>query len=89
MANKRTLKHAVNGICEELFVECVAATLYGAESHHANGDALLTTILRIQRDYIARISHPEPGMTARDYYRDLREKFAAQVSEVADQISAL
>ena len=89
MANKRSLKHAINGICEELFAQCIAASLYGAEKHDSNSDALLTSILKIQSNYITRVSHPEPGMKAKDYFRDLREKFAAEVSEVADQIDNL
>ena len=89
MANKRSLKHIINGICEELFTECVAASLYGAENHKENADALLFTILKIQSNFIARVSYPEPGMTAKAYYRDLRNKFSAQVSEVVDQINNL
>ena len=89
MANKRTLKHAINGICEELFVECVAASLYGTEKHEENSDALLSTILKLQADFSSRVSHPEPGMPAKEYYKDLRNKFVAQASEVADQISNL
>lgn len=89
MANKRTLKHAINGICEELFAECIAASLYGAGDHKGNTDALLFTILKIQANFISRVSHPEPGIAARAYYKDLREKFSAQVSEVVDQINNL
>ena len=89
MANKRTLKHAINGICEELFAECIAASLYGAEKHKENADALLFTILKTQSNFIARVSHPEPGITTKAYYKDLREKFSAQVSELADQINNL
>ncbi|MBQ9356755.1 MAG: hypothetical protein IJT98_05650 [Prevotella sp.] len=87
MANKRTLKRAINGICEDMFVECVAASLYGAEKQAENAEALLSTILTIQRNYINRVSHPEPGMKAKDYYKDLCEKFAKQVNEVIDQIN--
>ena len=87
MANKRTLKQAINGICEEMLVECVAASLYGAEKQSENADALLGMILSIQKNFIARVSHPEPGMKAKDYYKDLCEKFAKQVNEVIDQIN--
>ena len=88
MANKRTLKRNINAICDELIVECVAASLYGNDSHEGN-DALLFTIIRMQADFIARISHPEPGMEPRQYYKDLREKFSVQVSDVIDQINSL
>ncbi|MCR4810016.1 MAG: hypothetical protein K5896_09185 [Prevotella sp.] len=89
MANKRTLKHAINGICEELFAECIAASLYGAENQKDNADALLFSILKTQRDFVARVSHPEPGMTSKAYYKDLREKFSAQIGELVDQVNAL
>ena len=89
MANKRNLKHTIHLVCEELFSECVAASLYGAQGHKDNAEALLYSIVRMQEDFVCRVSHPEPGIKARDYYKDIREKFAAQVSELADQINAL
>lgn len=89
MANKRSLKKAINAICEELFAECVAASLYGAENHEDNANALLHSIIRMQSDFICRVSHPEPGMTPSNYFKDLREKFAAQVSEIIDHINTL
>jgi hypothetical protein len=89
MANKRTLKRAINGICEELLAEGIAASLYGTEKHDENASALLSSILKLQSNYVARISHQEPGMPARTYFKDLREKFSAEVSEIADQISNL
>ena len=42
----------------------------------------------MQNNYITRVSHPEPGMSAKAYYKDLREKFSAQVSEVLDQLNS-
>ena len=36
MANKRTLKRAINLVSEELFTEAVAASLYGNEKHETN-----------------------------------------------------
>ena len=89
MANKKTLKHAINGICEELFAECIAASLYGNEKHKENAEALLFTIIKMQSNFTARVSHPEPGISAKAYYNDLRAKFAVQASEVADQINYL
>lgn len=87
MSNKRTLKQTINLVCGELFVEAVAASLYGNETHADNSDALLFSILKMQNHFISRVSHPEPGMKAKKYFRDLREKFAAQVSEIVDQIN--
>ena len=50
---------------------------------------LLFTILKIRSNYIRRVSYPEPGITTKAYFKDLREKFSAQVSEVIDQINNL
>ncbi len=86
MANKRTLKKSINLICEELFANCVAASLYGNNVNDENADALLYSIVKMQSDYTSRICHPEPGMPASLYFRDLREQFTAQVSEIIDQI---
>ena len=89
MANKRSLKRSINIICEELLIECVAASLYGNEKHQDNAEALLQSILKMQADYACRVSHPEPGMPARQYFKALRESFSAQVGEVIDQIHNL
>ena len=89
MANKRTLKHAINLICAELLAECIAASLYRTEAHKDNAEALFHTILTMQANFCSRVSHPEPGMKASAYYKDLREKFTAQVGEIVDQIDNL
>jgi len=89
MANKRTLKHAINLICEELFSEAVAASLYGNERHQDNAEALLFSIIKLQNEYISRVSHVEPGLKAKFYFKDLREKFNAEVGDIIDQINNL
>ena len=87
MANKRSLKQTITLVCEELFAECVAASLYGQNKDCAK--ALLYSIVKMQNDFICRISHPEPGIPAKLYFKDLREKFVAQISEIVDQINNL
>lgn len=89
MANKRSLKRAINLICEELFAEAVAASLYGNEPHKENADAVLFSIIRLQSDYLSRVSHAEPGLKAKVYFKDLREKFSAGADEIVDQINNL
>ena len=86
MANKRTLKRGINLICEKLFIECVAASLYGT-SHKDNANSLLASVIQMQSDFICRVSHVEPGMKPKIYFKKLREQFAAHVSEKADQIN--
>ena len=85
MANKRTLKHSINLVCEELFAECIASSLYDAGGD--NCEAILYSIVKLQSDFICRISHPEPGMPAKKYFKKLREDFIAQASDIVDQIN--
>ena len=88
MANKRTLKTCINLICEDLFAESVAVSLYGPENDKENAEAVLSSIVKMEDHYIKRISHPEPGIPAKKYYKDLREKFSSQVNEILDQINS-
>lgn len=88
MANKRSLKKSINLICEELFAECVAVSLYGTEDNKDNAEALLFAIVKLQNEFISRVSHPEPGMKPKTYFKDLREKFSGQVSDILDQINS-
>ncbi len=85
MANKRNLKRNIHLICDDLFAECVAASLYGQNRDSA--ESLIYSTIKLQRDFISRISHPEPGMKASLYFKNLKEDFINQVSEIDDQIS--
>lgn len=87
MANKRTLKKALHLICEELFAEALAVSLYGTDAQRANANTLLYSIVKMEDDFIRRASHPEPGMAPKAYFKDLREKFSAQASEIIDQLN--
>ena len=63
--NKRELKKSVNYICSELFAEGVAASLYSQNADKDNINALLTSIITIQNDFVRRISHPEQACPQR------------------------
>jgi len=89
MSNKKDLKKAINGICKGLFGECVAATLYSAKIDDSNAEALLSSIVMTNNDFIRRISHPEPGMDQKKYFKTLKEDFSGRVSEIVDQINNL
>lgn len=90
MANKRNLKKKINLICELLFADCVAISLYGPDAskeNKENMEALLFTIVKMQDHFSRRISHPEPGITPKAYFKDLREQFSAQVNNILDQVN--
>lgn len=89
MANRRDLKKQINLICEELFADFVAASLYGNAPNRFEVETILHSIDKLQENYISRISHPEPGMPAKLYFKDLREKFNKEVCEIVDHINFL
>ena len=89
MANKRELKRSINYICSDLFAETVAASLYDKKASKENLEALLASILIIHDDFIRRVSHPEPGLVPKAYYKAIIEDFNKQVSEIIDHIQNL
>jgi len=86
MTSRKNLKKQVNYICSELFAECIAASLYSTKAPQENVDTLLKSILTIHQDFIGRISHVEPGMAPKAYFKSLIEDFNKQVGEIVDQI---
>lgn len=89
MAKKRDLKHAINYVCNDLFAETVAASLYGSSQNKDAADQALASIIVLRDDYIKRLSHPEPGMNPKKYYSEIIKGFNAQVSEIIEQIKTL
>ena len=84
---RRELKLVVNYVCDELFAECVAASIYNGNPDPNNVEALLVGIAEMRSDYISRISHPEPGMPPKKYFDDLKNSFNERVSEIIDHIN--
>ena len=81
------MKRNLNHVCSDLFAEGVSVSLYSNLSNQENIKALLASIITIQSDFIRRISHPEPGINAKRYYRHLIKEFNNAVSEVIDHIA--
>ena len=88
MMNKRTLKKSINAICDEIFADAVALSLYDNDRNMENDDALIRSVIMLRANYISRISHPEPGMDVQAYYKDLRDKFTAEAQQIVDQLNA-
>lgn len=89
MSNKRDLKRTINYICGDLFTEGIAASLYGENRDNDNTEAILTSILVMHSHYIRRVSHVQPGMPAKVYFKDLKDKFSKEVNEIVDQLNNL
>lgn len=87
MANRRILKKNINLVCGDLFAECIATTLYGEAQSNVDAHALLSSILIMHNDFISRVSHQEPGMQPKKFYKALLTDFNRQVSEIVDHIN--
>lgn len=88
MAKRKNLKKNINYVCAELLAECVAATQY----HKADMEDVSNVvcgILNMQNDMICRVSHVQPGMKSKDFFKKMREDMAKRTEELIDQINGL
>ena len=69
MANRRQLKKNVNYIAGELFMECLVMRNYVPGTDKQKADDLMSNILKIQDEFISRISHTEPGNVKGFYHK--------------------
>lgn len=88
MANKRSLKRNINYVCSELFSE-IAAVSYTTNANKDDIKALVMSVLVIHNDYVRRVSHLEPGLAPKKFYKSLVDNFNKQASEIVDQIASL
>lgn len=89
MAKRRNLKRQINYICSDLFAETMAVALYGSKVDIAAVDDTLASILILRNDFIKRISHPEPGMAAKKFYKAIISDFNLQVADIIERIGNL
>ena len=60
--------------------------MYSSKTTEEDVNALLASILVIHNDYVRRVSHQEPGLEPKLFYKDLVNSFNKQVSEIVDQV---
>ena len=89
MAKRRDLKKGINFLCGELFAECVAIMHYQKPTPQEDVDNVMTSILNLQDDMLSRVSHVEPGMKAKDYFKKLRADMLSHTDEIVEHIKAL
>lgn len=89
MTKRKTVKRQIRFACTELWAECVAVSLYVSEANKHNMEATLHSIVKLQEDYLSRVSHVEPGIRAKAYFKDLAEKFNGHATEISDQVNNL
>lgn len=61
MASRRELKKNVNYIAGELFTECLINSMFIPGTDKDKADELMSEVLKMQDEFVTRISHTEPG----------------------------
>lgn len=89
MANKRQLKKTINMVVGDLLVECVVTKHINQKARQEDVDNVMVSVLRLQDDFICRVSHPEPGMPAKKFFKNLRTELAQRTEEITNQLYAI
>ena len=88
MAKRRELKKNVNYIAGELFSEGLINSKFIPGTDKKKADELMVEIMKMQDEFISRISHTEPG-NVKGFYKKFRSDFNAKVNEIIDAIAKL
>lgn len=84
MTNRRQLKKSIKAITGDLFADCVALSMCQQANREAL-EQLMKEILALHTDYVARISHTEPGQS-HTFYRQLKQEFTAKANDLSERI---
>ena len=74
MASRRELKKNVNYIAGELFTECLINSMFIPGTDKVKADELMAEVLKMQDEFVTRISHTEPG-NVKGFYKKFRADF--------------
>lgn len=88
MSNRKTLKKNVNYITGELFSECLINSLCVPGTDKQKADKLMSEILKMQDEFISRISHTESG-NVKGFYKKFNSDFNEKVDEIIDEMGKL
>lgn len=84
MASRRQLKKTLKQITNSLFADCLVLQLVD-DTDKSVLEALMQDIVRLNQEYVARISHTEPG-SVRLYYRKLRSEFLDKANAIGQAL---
>jgi len=87
MANKRDLKKSINYVAGELFGECLVLKAL-KKADDAKVDEVLTDILNLQNEFLARANHPQPG-AIKPYFRKLYSDFGDAIEAIIAKMQGM
>lgn len=88
MANRRNLKKSINYIASELFTECMVNKLYIPNTDAQKADDLMGRILKMQDEFLSRVSHAEPGNT-KGFFKKLNADLQLEINSIIEEIGKL
>lgn len=88
MASRRDLKKVVAFVADELATEAFIVS-YDSKGDTEAWVAVFNKIFALNKEYIARINHVEPGMPAKKYFNTLCDSFNADAKAILDEIKEL
>lgn len=88
MASRKNLKKVITFVVDELATEAFLVS-YDAKGDTAAWVDLFNRIFALNNDYIARVSHVEPGMPAKKYFDALCDSFNKDAKEIVAEIEKL
>ncbi len=84
MANKKQLKKSVKHITTSLLTDCMVLS-YCNDTNKEELEQIITEILALHNDYVARLSHVEPGQV-KQFFRQFKTTFTEKVNALNERI---
>ena len=88
MASRKNLKKVITYIADQLATQAFFAS-YESIVEAAEWIAVFNRIFALNKEYIERVSHPEPGLPARKYFDTLCVSFNEDAKAILDEINKL
>lgn len=88
MASRKNLKKVIAFVVDELATEAFFAS-YEAKGETEAWVSLFNRVFALNKEYVARVNHVEPGMPAKKYFDTLCDSFNAEAKALYDEIAAL
>ena len=88
MAKRRNLKKAINMVCSDLLMECLAVRETHPSIKEADVENIAMSILLMQEDFVSRLSHVDKHQIRR-FFQQLDDDLTVSTNEIIDQIYQL
>lgn len=88
MASRKNLKKVITFVVDDLATEAFLVS-YDAKGDTTAWVELFNKIFALNNDYIARVSHVEPGMPAKKYFNALCDSFNKDAKALLAEIEKL